>query len=147
MKMRVYSWARICQVFALSTSLDLIMAGLCALAGVMNFAWAQGKVTLLVLWVFHLEAFSISPPCHHLNYLTASLIQRSAAPARSGQLHRKLRTFFRRRRRNRRTDQLTWKVWKAAFRQTGLQTERQTDKPCVLQWECRTCIFTPCSLS
>lgn len=62
------------------TGLELIVARPRALAGVMNFACVWGKVTLLVRRVFHVEAFTVSPLCHHLNYLTTSLIHTSAGP-------------------------------------------------------------------
>lgn len=80
-------------IFALAKGLELIVAHPCALAGVMNFACAWGKVTLLVRRLFHVEAFTISPLCHHLNYLTTSLIHTSAGPVWSVQLRCKLHTF------------------------------------------------------
>lgn len=81
-------------ISALATCVELVVACPCALAGVMNFAWAQGKVTLLVLRVFRVEAFTISPLCHHLNYLAAYLIHTSAASVHSGRLGCKLHTFW-----------------------------------------------------
>lgn len=81
------------RIFALATCSELAVACPCALASVMNFAWAQGKVTLLVLRVFRVEAFTISPLCHHLNYLAASLIHTFAASVWSGHLHCKFHTF------------------------------------------------------
>lgn len=80
-------------IFALATYVELVVARPCALTSVINFASTQGKVTLLVLRVFVVEAFTISPLCHHLNYLTASLIHTRGVPAWSGQLHCKLLTF------------------------------------------------------
>lgn len=93
-KLRIYFLVGTDWIFALATCAELVVARPCALASAMNFAWAQGKVTLLVLRVFHVEAFTISPLCHHLNYLTASLIHTSAAPFWSGRLHCKLHTFW-----------------------------------------------------
>lgn len=81
-------------IFALATCVELVVACPCALASVMNIAWAQGKATLLVLRVFRVEAFTISPLCHHLNYLSASLIHTSAASVWSGRLRCKLHTFW-----------------------------------------------------
>lgn len=80
-------------IFALATRVDLGMACPCALASVMNFAWAQEKVTLLVLRVFCVEAFTISPLCRRLNYLAASLIHTSAALVWGGHLLYKIHTF------------------------------------------------------
>lgn len=85
-KWRPYFLVRGDRIFALATCPELVVACPRALACVMNFAWAQGKVTLLVLRVFLVEAFTISPLCHHLNYLAAFLIHTSAALVWSGHL-------------------------------------------------------------
>lgn len=66
-------------IFALATSAELVVTRPCALTSVINFASTQGKVTLSV-GVFHVEAFTTSPLCYHLNYLTTSLIQVVSRP-------------------------------------------------------------------
>lgn len=80
-------------IFAFATCMELAQVCPCALASVMNFSWTQGKVTLLVLKVFRVEAFTISSPCHRLNYLNTSLIHTCAASTRSDCPCCRLHTF------------------------------------------------------
>ena len=74
--------------------MELVVARPCAPASVMNFAWAQGKVTLLVLRVFRVEAFTVSPQCLRLNYLAASLIHTCLGMAWQPSLLAKHHTLF-----------------------------------------------------